>query len=325
MFILDQKIKRVIKISLMIVCVLFLWGVFNLFTDGNSTNHKMQTPMRMDMIDEDMMDYGELNSAPMEDLKSAPVKVGKMMADKNDGVATSVETEVKNVDKKIIKNGSLNLQVSEVEKAVRVISKIVKERGGEIFSTNFYERIKGQKSGNITIKVPVNKFEETILEIKKIATQVISESTTGQDVTAQYSDLKIQLKNKQAEEESFVKILDQAGKIDDVLAVTKQIARVRGEIERLQGRIKFMESQTEMSTITVNLREDVVVSDVGDNWRPWQVVKKSFAELVNNIQDFADGIIRFIIVGIPSLLPFALFVGIVYWLGKKVYRKMKNM
>ena len=236
--------------------------------------------------------------------------------------AVSVEPEMAVTDKKVIKNGNISLTVGDTEWAAEEVSKIAREKGGEVFTTSLYEKIKGQKSGFITIKVPVDKFEETIKEIKKIATQVLKESTTGQDVTEQYVDLQAQLKNKKAEEESFVKILGTAGKIDDVLAATREVSRVRGEIERLEGRIRLMDSQTEMSTITIDLGEDVEVTPIGEGWRPWEVVKKSFKELIDNIQGFADGVIRFIIVGIPSLIPFILLAALLFWGGKKIYRKI---
>lgn len=228
------------------------------------------------------------------------------------------------VEKKVIKNGNLTLKVEKTEDSVQRISEIVKNQKGEVFSTNFYEQIKGQKSGSITVKVPVEKFEETMAQIKTVATQVVFESTTGQDVTERYADLEAQLKNKKAEEESFVKIFDQAVKIEDVLAVTEQISRVRGEIERLEGQIRFMDSQTDMSTIVVNLSEDVEIAPVQNDWRPWQVAKKAFSDLVGNAQDFVDGVIRFVIVGIPSLIPFFVFLAIVYLLGRKAWMKIKK-
>jgi hypothetical protein len=174
----------------------------------------------------------------------------------------------------------------------------------------------------MTIKVPVEKFEDTIAKIKLVATQVISESTTGQDVTEQYADLQIQVKNKKAEEESFVKILERAGDIEDVLKVTVQISRVRSEIERLEGKIKLMNSQTDMSTIVVNLSEDIEITPIGNDWRPWQVVKKSFSELVGSLQGFVDGVIRFVIVTLPSFIIFLLIAWIVWIGGKKIYDKI---
>jgi predicted nuclease with TOPRIM domain len=170
----------------------------------------------------------------------------------------------------------------------------------------------------------VENFEKTIAEIKKIATQVLTESTSGTDVTEQYVDLQAQLKNKRAEEAAFVKILDKSGTIEDTLKVTKELSRVRGEIERLEGRVKLLESQADMSTISINLSEDVEIAPIGNDWRPWQVIKNSVKELMQNMQDIVDGLIRFIIVVIPSFVPFLLFLWVVYWVGKKIYLKVKN-
>ncbi len=294
-----------------------MWGVFNLFT-GKNVNDKMMirtaeapmySPAVMNKAVEE--DVSLNNIQPMEGAKRAL----------NDDVGDNSESIS---DKKIIKNGNLTLRVESVDEATKEIGDIVGNLGGEVFATNIYERAKGQKRGSVTVRVPVDKFSEAISELKKVATQVVSESTIGRDVTEQYVDLQAQLKNKRAEEESFVKILDRAEKIDDVLAVTRQLSRVRGEIERLQGRIRYMEAQTDMSTIAVNLSEDVGAVSVSDNWRPMQTVKKSFKELVSNIQNFVDGSIRFVIVGIPSLIPFLLFLVIVYWGGKKIYAKIRK-
>lgn len=228
------------------------------------------------------------------------------------------------IEKKEIRNGNLSLKVEKIDEATDKIEVIAKNQNGEVFSTNFHEAIKGQKSGYIIIKVPIEKFEITIDQIKSVATQITSESTTGQNVTEQYSDLKIRLKNKEAEEQSFIKILDQAVKVEDVLAVTRELSRVRSEIEQLQGQINFMDSQTDLATITVDLSEDIEIAPIQNDWRPWQVVKKSFSDLISNTQDFVDGIIRFIIIGIPSLIPFLILIGIIYWIGKSVWSKIKN-
>jgi len=323
----EEKFKKIVKIGLVVMGVILVLGFFSLFFGGGSSPKKynntgiglgggkitsgndFQNPMSVSVGD----------SASME-RSSQGMMVESKVAE--EGFMESPTTDVTLVDKKVIKNGNLSLKVGSTDWATGEISNIVKQKGGEVFSTNFYERVKGQKSGFVTIKVPVDKFKETVSDIKKIATQVLNESTTGQDVTEQYTDFQAQLKNKRAEEESFVKILGTAGKIDDVLAVTREVSRVRGEIERLEGRIRFMDSQTDMSTITINLTEDVTVIPVSEGWRPWQVVKQSIKELVANVQDFADGIIRFIIVGIPSLIPFALLLGFLYWVGKKIFKKI---
>ncbi|EKE21184.1 MAG: coiled-coil protein [uncultured bacterium] len=327
----DEKTKKVLKIGGIVVSLILIYSLFTLFFGGGMQTKKVSPAS----LSKNNMNGGYGINSPMmsaesidSDAVSAGVAQGNRMMKESVATDNFIQTEVDEsaqiTDKKVIKNGDLSLKIGSADWAANEISNIVKQKGGEVFSTNFYEAVRGQKSGFMTVKVPVAKFEETVSDIKKIAVQVISESTTGQDVTERYTDLQAQLKNKKAEEESFVKILGTAGKIDDVLAATREVARVRGEIERLEGKIRFMDSQTDMSTITINLTEDVTVAPVNEGWRPWQVVKQSVKELVSNIQDFADGIIRFIIVGIPSLIPFILLIVFLIWAGKKLFRKINS-
>jgi hypothetical protein len=226
-------------------------------------------------------------------------------------------------DKKVIKNGNLTLKVDSADNASSKISQIAKDNGGEVFSSNFYETPKKIKNGSITVKVPVTNFEKTFSELKKVATLVVQESTSGQDVTEEYTDLQSQLKNKQAEEEQFVKILGQAQKIQDILDVTRELSRVRGEIEMLQGRIKFLNSQTDMASIFVSLSEDANITVI-DSWRPWQVVKDSVNALIKKVQGFVNFVIILVITAIPLILLYALLVYVIYWIGRKIYLKIKD-
>lgn len=238
-----------------------------------------------------------------------------------------VSQDLQQTEKKVIKDGNLNLKVDNADEAVKEISEIAKKNKGEVFTSSFYQTKNNVKSGVITIKVPVASFEKTFAEVKSVASLVIRESISGQDVTEQYVDLQAQLKNRQAEEQSYIKILDRAQKISDVLEVTQQLSRVRGDIEQLQGRMKYLESQTDMSTISANLTEDENVTVV-DSWRPWQIVKESFNLLIKGLQGFIDIIIRLIIVIIPIVAVFLIVWVIIIWAiyraGKKIYLKIKN-
>ncbi|PJA86937.1 MAG: hypothetical protein CO141_02130 [Candidatus Moranbacteria bacterium CG_4_9_14_3_um_filter_42_9] len=226
-------------------------------------------------------------------------------------------------DKKVIKNGNLTLKVDNADKSAEKISQITKDNGGEVFFSNFYETPRNIKSGSITVKVPVANFEKTFAELKKVATLVVQESTSGQDVTEEYTDLQAQLKNKQAEEAQFVQILGQAQKIQDILDVTRELSRVRGEIEMLQGRIKFLNSQTDMASISISLSEDAEIAMI-DSWRPWQVVKNSINALIKKAQGFVDFVIVLVITAIPLIFLYALLFYVLYRIGKKIYLKIKE-
>lgn len=229
------------------------------------------------------------------------------------------------VDKKIIKTGNLNMKVDKVDKALEEIKTIAEKNKGEVFSSNIYQSSSTKaKSGTVVVKIPVDNFETAFDDLKKVASLVVSESTSGKDVTEQYADLQAQLKNKQAEEQSIAKILNRAGTIPEVLSVTKELSRARGEIEVLQGRIKLMESQTEMSTISLNISEDIAVV-LTSSWRPWQIIKNAVNSLIDSIQGFINFLIRLIIVVIPVILLYGLLLWVIYRIGRRIYRKIRGM
>lgn len=226
-------------------------------------------------------------------------------------------------DKKVIKNGNLTLNVSNADRAAEDISKIAKDNGGDVFSSNFYKNSKNFKSGTITVKVPVKNFEKTFSEIKKVASVVVREGTSGQDVTEAYQDLETRIKNKQAEEEAYKKILETAQKVDDILSITRQLSLVRGEIESFQGQLKYMASQTDMATIIVSLSEDSGIT-ITDSWRPLQVAKDALNSLIQKSQGFVNFVIVLLITVIPVALLYLLLGWIVYAVGKKVYVRFRK-
>jgi hypothetical protein len=267
--------------------------------------------------------FGEADVASTGLALNVPMSSQKMMANPVADESTNTPTDLPEADKKIIKNGNLSLKVDNADKAGASVTKIAKDNGGEVASSNFRQSGTNVKSGSITVKVPVANFEKTFSDLKKVASLVLTESTSGNDVTEQYVDLQAQLKNKQTEEDAFTRIMAQAQKIDDILAVQRELSRVRGQIEQFQGRIKYLDSQTNMSTITVSLTEDANIS-IADRWRPWQVVKETTSVLVKKVQGFVDFVIKLVILVLPVLLLYALLFLVVYKIGKKIYLKFRK-
>jgi len=255
---------------------------------------------------------------------SSPEIAMDQISESSGGRAVSYAPSAAAVDKKIVKTGNLSLKVEKAAMAAESITNIAKLNKGEVSNSSFSESSRGTKSGYITVRVPYQNFDAVFTEIKKVAAQVMSESSNAQDITAEYIDLEARLKNTQAEEASFVALLNRSGKIEEILSVTREVARVRGEIEQLQGQMRYLSSQTDMSTITVSLSEDVEIASAGQAWRPWQVVKLSVKQLITAGQNFVDGLIRFVLVVLPIILIYALIIWLVYYIGKKIYYRFKK-
>lgn len=276
------------------------------------------------------------SSAPDMEMAQAPMEANE--AGSGDSLRLST-------DRKIVKNGSLSLQVSDLDESVDKISSVAQANGGLVYSSNIYaggggvrplyDDVRGYgamekdvsnlpRSGSVTIKVPADKFSQTMDQLKEVASQVLSVSTNTDDITETYVDLEAQLKNKRAEEEAFNKLLQQATDVEDILAVTKQTSRVRGEIERLEAQKRFYDSQTAMSQITVSMNEDSKVGPIKQDWRPWQTVKDSTKALIKNFQNGIDDLIYFVIAELPGILLTLLIIFIAWKIGKKVYLKIKG-
>ncbi len=229
------------------------------------------------------------------------------------------------IDKKIKKNGSLSLYVKDVEESIAEIKDITNKLQGEIINSNVSKRVSGEKYGYVTVKVPVKSFETAMSSYKKVATEVENERSNATDVTEQYVDLEAQLKNLRAEEDQYLKILDRAETVEDILNVTNYLSRVRSQIERIEGQLKYMDRQVDMSTINISLSTDADFEVWGLRWRPLIVAKRAVKDLLSGLAGYVDSVITFVI-KLPLLIIWLVTITLIVWVvwkvGRWVYRKM---
>jgi|GEM_PF-457267 len=226
--------------------------------------------------------------------------------------------------KKVIKTGDLSLVVESSSVAAVTIGAIAETNGGFVLSSNVYKTSGTQEEGYVSIKVPFEKFEGALKDIKNVAAQIKSETVTASDVTQEYVDLQAQIKNYESEEAQYREIMKRAVKISDVLEVQSKLSEVRGRIDMLQGRLNYLASQTDMSLITVRLSETPVVTLPQDQWQITTTVKEALNDLILTAQDFVDWLIFFVIVTIPSLIPVFLILWLAYYVLKFIWRKCKD-
>lgn len=164
----------------------------------------------------------------------------------------------------IIKTGDITVKVKSIEMAADQIIAIARSVGGFVTNSAF-SRTEGEEAtpyGTVTVRVPVNAFESVLTRVGKVG-EVTAKNLNGEDVTGQVFDLESRLRNKRAEEAQYVEIMQKAKKIPDIITVSNQLFRVRGEIEQIQGRVKYLRSASDMSTITVTLTEPKASTEKG--------------------------------------------------------------
>ena len=157
--------------------------------------------------------------------------------------------------RKIIFNANIQLVVDAFEGVPKAVSDLAKKHGGFIASSNIYGSEGEPRRGDWTLRIPSQNFD-TFLDGSKSLGQVRSLSQDSQEVTAEYGDLEARVRNLKAEEERLHKHLDESTRsLKDILEVERQLARVRGEIERVQGRLNVLKDLTSLSTVTISIEE----------------------------------------------------------------------
>jgi len=215
-------------------------------------------------------------------------------------------------DRRVVKSGNANIEVESFDSAISQIKEMAKNYDGYVTNSNMWISDSKTKYGNITVKIPESKFEEFGDLLTQVGT-IKSKEISSYDVTEEYIDLQARLKNLKNQEKRYTELLDMAKDVNEVLAVEAQLSRVRGEIESLEGRIKYLDNTTSYGTFYINIYEpEEVVHEFG--------LKKAFDRAIEAFIISLTGII--IITGF--LLPILIGIGIIYFVVKYIKKRVKR-
>lgn len=218
----------------------------------------------------------------------------------------------------VIHNVSLALVVKDPAETALTVSQLAQELGGFVVSANTFQTSSsaGQKAtrATISLRVPANRLDEALNRLRALAVTVQSESRSGQDVTAQYTDLESQLKNLEAAEAQLQKIMQGAEKTEDVLNVYQQLVSVRGQIEQIKGQMKYYREAAALSLINLELIPDALSQpiEVG-GWKPEGVAREALEALIATLQGLVSLGIWLGIYVLPLLVLAALPVWALIW------------
>jgi len=230
----------------------------------------------------------------------------------------------------VIKNADLAIVVKDPKASMAEISKLAETMGGFVVSSNLYQSYYGPNNtevpeATITIRVPVEKLDEALGNIKKNAVDVTSENVSGQDVTSEYVDLQSRLTAKQAAEKKLLEILDKAEKSEDVLAIYVQVQAVQTDIEVLKGQIKYYEESAALSAISVRLIAEAGTQPIAVGpWTPTGTAKNAIQDLIYFFQNFVEFLIRFVLYNLPALILIGIPLYLVFLGGRWIFRRFKK-
>jgi hypothetical protein len=185
------------------------------------------------------------------------------------------------------------LLVNDVAQSITKIGSLVSGAGGYVEKST--QTNSGGHSASLTVRVPAPRLDQVMADVKRFATAVDREGVEARDVTREYIDLDARLRNAQAEEAQYLQILKRATTIKDTLDVTEKLSDVRGRIEQMQGEMKFLTSQIDLSTLEISLRAEADADVAGIHWRPLRQAKIAVSEMVSGMTDWVDSVIAFFI------------------------------
>ncbi len=150
----------------------------------------------------------------------------------------------------LIYTAEIAMAVFEVNVQLGKVEQIARDLGG--FMAKRADR-------SITIRVPASKFDEAVRRVEGVG-DVIARNVTAQDITEEFHDLELRLKNARATQARLLELLAKASKVDEAVLVERELDRVSSEVERIEGRIKLLRDRAAFSTITVSFQAKPVES-----------------------------------------------------------------
>ncbi len=225
---------------------------------------------------------------------------------------SEAEASVEDKSKKVIWTANLSMFVNDFNKSATEIENLTIQFGGEVAgkSSNAGETY---VYGTMTLWIPSEKLQQFIKEVEKVG-KVSSSNVSAQDISDQYYDLQARLETKKKQESRLLSLLDKKDvKLTEILQLEQELARVRGEIESMEGRKQFWDKQVAYSTVTINITQDVqAVKEPDDIWKPMRQairdLKPTFVSSTGALISFVAGIMVLIVILIPWIIMLLLVI-----------------
>jgi virulence-associated protein VapD len=215
---------------------------------------------------------------------------------------------------RIVRTANVNLEVGDgrLNTTINQATDVVRKAKGIYVGSSTTVPSGEPASGQVTFRVPVDAFESVLRELKGLGTYRGEESST-EDVTNQYIDLNAQLAAWRAQERVYLRLLDRARSVTDVIAVQNQLQQVQSNIERLQGQVNYLEDQSSFSTIVLHVSEP---GAAGPAAPPSGRLARAWATAVNGLGVMAAAVL----LGVVWLTPLVVVAGLVL-LGLRALRR----
>ncbi|HUP54890.1 MAG TPA: DUF4349 domain-containing protein [Methylomirabilota bacterium] len=232
-----------------------------------------------------------------------------------DGVGAVID------DAKIIRTGTIQLEVKDVPTALITARNGIRAMGGYVGASQT-QNVDDRPLAQITYRIPASRWEDALDLLRTLngqTTKLVSEQTEAVDVTGQVIDIEARIRNLRSSETALQKIAAGAVRIADVLEVEQQLTNVRGQIEQLSAQLADLNDRAGFATLTATFSVPVIAVEVAARgWEPSVVIDEASASLVDILQGLTTAGIWFAIVWLPVLLVLGVLIAAGIWIARRL-------
>lgn len=219
--------------------------------------------------------------------------------------------------RKIIYTGTIHLTVGDFAASEKALVELVAVHKGYLAGSEVRGNPGSPRHGSWTIRVPVERFDafhKAVLPLGELERAYVD----SRDVTEEYHDVEARIKNKKTEEARLLHHLEKtAGKLDEILALEKEISRVRGEIERDQGKQLLLSKLAALATLTVHLQERSRFAPA-ENAGFGTSIGRTFGGSWSSLVALGESLVLAVVAVIPWLIPLALLLPVGIFARKRL-------
>ncbi len=243
----------------------------------------------------------------------------------NAGYGLEVYGLEKEIARKIIRHAVIEQKVKDLDEAVEKVMQLVADSRGYLQSSSIREYSERERIANYVLRIPEGSYDTVLMQLRQIGKNV-NMSESGNDVSEEYYDNEARIKNLKLQEEAVQKLFDRADKMEDILAIQKELFAIRGNIESLQGRNRYLDNLTSLSTIELTIREVKPVEYLKEeDESAISRAKEGFIDTLAGLTRFVVEMFVFLVSALPVLIIFVGILAFVLWfLLKKRRNKDRN-
>ncbi len=253
------------------------------------------------------------------------------LENKTDGNSDKITSLTKQIDYKqqtenintqdkrmIIRSGTMSIEADKFDESESKVKDIVKSFGGFITNSISSLNAANKKQGTITIRVTADKYDAMLAELSKIG-KVMNQNISGKDVTEEFMDSEARVKTQRELESRLLKLLsEKTANLTSVVEVEQKLAGVREQIEKTEGRMRYLKDQASYSTVTVSIYEpSLLQTSTGGGF--FYEMENAFKKGLKGFTSVISGTITFVI----ALSPIFILFGVIGYFVKRYFKKRK--